>query len=123
MAAILDSTIKFEQLSLEVGSRARDSIERSIAGVDGALSIDLGMRERKIVVKGLLRAVSVELLFARENSIAELIDGNVHTLESAGGVEFKNLRIDSFEVTRQDYSGPGVCSEFTIQATQLRVAL
>ena len=122
MAAILDSTIRFEQLGLEVGSRARDSIERSTAGVDGTLSIDLGMRERKIVVKGLLRAVSVELLFTRENSIAELIDGYMHVLESANGVEFRNLRIDSFEVTQQDYSGGGVCSEFTIQVTQLRVA-
>jgi len=119
---MLDSTIKFEQLGLEVGSRARDSIERSAAGVDGALSIDLGMRERKIVVKGLLRAVSVELLFARENSIADLIDGDMHILESANGVKFENLRIDSFEVTRQDYSGSGVCSEFTMQVTQLRVA-
>ena len=122
MAAMLDSTIKFEQLGLEVGSRARDSIERSAAGVDGALSIDLGMRERKIVVKGLLRAISVELLLARENSMAELIDGDMHILESANGVKFKNLRIDSFEVTRQDYSGSGVCSEFTMQVTQLRVA-
>ena len=122
MAAMLDSTIKFEQLGLEVGSRARDSIERSAAGVDGALSIDLGMRERKIVVKGLLRAVSIELLLARENSMAELIDGNMHIFESANGVKFENLRIDSFEVTRQDYSGGGVCSEFTMQVTQLRVA-
>jgi len=122
MAAMLDSTIRFEQLGLEVGSRARDSIERSAAGVDGALSIDLGMRERKIVVKGLLRAVSVELLLARENSMAELIDGDMHILESANGVKFENLRIDSFEVTRQDYSGSGVCSEFTMQVTQLRVA-
>ncbi len=122
MAAVLDSTIRFEQLGLEVGSRARDSIERSVVGVDGALSIDLGMREREIVVKGLLRAVSVELLFARENAIAELIDGRVHILESANGTEFRNLRIDSFEVTRQDYSGGGVCSEFTMQFTQLRVA-
>ncbi len=122
MAAMLDSTIKFEQLGLEVGSRARDSIERSMVGVDGALSIDLGMRERKIVVKGLLRAISVELLLARENSMAELIDGDMHILESANGVKFENLRIDSFEVTRQDYSGSGVCSEFTMQVTQLRVA-
>ena len=122
MAAILDGTIKFEQLALEVGSRTRSSIQRSMAGVDGVLSIDLGMRERKIVVKGLLRAVSAELLFARENSMAELIDGNMHILESAGGVIFENLRIDSFEAARQDYSGPGVCCEFTIRATQLRVA-
>jgi hypothetical protein len=121
MAAMLDSTIKFEQLGLEVGSRTRDSIERSAAGVDGALSIDLGMRKRKIVVKGLLRAISVELLLARENSMAELIDGDMHILKSANGVKFKNLRIDSFEVTRQDYSGSGVCSEFTMQVTQLRV--
>ena len=122
MAAVLDSTIRFEQLGLEVGSRVRDSIKRSISGVDGVLSIDLGMREREITVKGLLRAVSVELLFAREDAIAELIDGQMHILESANGTEFRNLRIDSFEVTQQDYSGGGVCSEFTIRFTQLRMA-
>ncbi len=122
MTAVLDSTIRFEQLGLEVGSRARDSVERNISGVDGILSIDLGMREREIAVKGLLRAVSVELLFAREDAIAELIDGQVHILEAADGREFKDLRADSFEVTRQDYSGGGVCCEFTMQFTQLRVA-
>jgi hypothetical protein len=122
MAAVLDGTIKFKQLCLEVGSRARDSIERSVSGLDGVLSIDLGMREREITVKGLLRAVSVELLSARTDAIAELIDGRTHILEAADSREFKNLRVDSFEVTRQDYSGGGVCCEFAIQFTQLRVA-
>ncbi len=54
MKAILDNTIEFEQLQLEIGSWERDSAKRAVAGLDGVLSIDLGMRGREIVVTGVL---------------------------------------------------------------------
>lgn len=58
MRATLDNVIAIEDSSVEVGSWSRDSIERSVGGLDGVLSIDLGMRGREIVQRGCLRAVS-----------------------------------------------------------------
>jgi len=120
MLAVLDGTIKFEQLQLEIGSWERDSAERAVAGLDGVLSIDLGMRGREIVVTGVLRAVSVEAMVEKVDAVSAFMDGQTHVLVAGDGREFANLRVDGFEVEREDYSGRGLCCEFEIRFTQLR---
>ena len=50
MKTTLDEQTLFDEqkLEIEVGSFNRDSIEKTVPGLDGALSIDLGRRSRKI---------------------------------------------------------------------------
>jgi len=120
MKATLDRTIEFEQTELAVGSWRRDNIERSAASVDGTLSIDLGKRTREIVQKGLIRAGSRAVLRIKVDYIRAMADGSCHTMETAEGERFENLRIDTLRAGQKDYSGTGVCCEIEIEYTQLR---
>ena len=119
MQTTLDSTVEFELVGLKAQSWEREAVEQSVAGLDGVLSIDLGMRGREIGVKGVLRAVSDDSLEEKETAISALMDGGTHILATRDGRVFDNLRIDAFEVNQKDYSGRGVCCEFEIKFMQL----
>ena len=58
MRVTLDGYILFDeqQLEIEAGSFSRNSIERTVPGLDGVLSIDVGRHGRKIKQRGVLRA-------------------------------------------------------------------
>ena len=120
MRAALDGTIEFEQHQLKVCSWRRDTVERTAAGLDGVLSVDLGMRGRVIVQKGVLRGESEEGLKAKVAEVLATLDGQMHTLVIGDGQEFENLRVDVFEISNKDYSGRGVGCDFEIKYTQLR---
>ena len=49
MRAKLDSTIEFEELEVRPESFRRDAEHSSASGLDGVLSVDLGMLDRKLV--------------------------------------------------------------------------
>ena len=119
MKATIDGTLSFDQESLRVESFDRDSIERSAAGLDGVVSVDLGARTRSLVQRGLLRAGSKKSLESNLDVFAGLVDGEVHTLVIEGGRSFGNLKVDSFEILSRNYSGLGVCCKFEIRYTQL----
>jgi hypothetical protein len=87
--------------------------------LDGALSIDLGVRPRRIRQKGVLRAASRTALEARIGAITALVDGRTHTLATAGGRVYGNLRMDAFQQVREHVAGPGVVVEYEIEYTQL----
>ena len=120
MKAIIDSTLEFEEKQLTVDSWRRDSVDRVASGLDGVVSIDLGKRSRGLVQKGILRAVGFETLKEKTDAFAALMDGQTHTLLTSTDTQFNNLRVDSFEVEREDYSGTGLCCEFEITFTQLK---
>ena len=115
----LDGT-EFESRSLSIESWQRQTIDRAIAGLDSMLSIDLGLRGRHIVQKGLLRAVSAAELIEKIDALAAFMDGKMHSLLMQDGRQFDNLRIDSFQVQQQDCSGTAISCEFEIEYTQLR---
>ena len=119
MRATIDETLEFEQKHLEVGSYHRDSAERSVTGLDGVMSIDLGMRKRQLRHKGVLHAGSTEALRAKATSFSKLIDGRIHKLALGDGRNFDNLRVDAFEVATECHSGKGPSCDFEIQYTQL----
>jgi len=108
-----------EGLKIEVGSFVRDSIERTAAGLDGVLSIDLGRRSRKIKQRGVLRAQSRAKLNERISAISGYMDGDTHTLRTNNGESIGNLRMDSFKVTEERASGSGLCCDYEIIYTQL----
>ncbi len=121
MKATLDSNILFDEQTLEIstGRFRRDSIERSMPGLDGVLSIDLGQRGRKIKQTGTLRAKSRSQLDQRISKIATFMDGDTHTLITSDGREFANLRMDSFKQSSEHTDGSGIVVDYEIIYTQL----
>jgi len=121
MKVTLDSQMLFDEQALEIstGSFSRDSIERTVPGLDGVLSIDLGRRGRKIKQTGTLRAKSRAKLDERINKIAAFMDGDTHTLIASSGREFANLRMDSFKAGTENANGTGIVVDYEIIYTQL----
>jgi len=120
MRATLDNVIAIEDSSVVVGSWARDSIDRSVSGLDGVLSIDLGLRGREIIHKGFLRAVSSAGLSDRIALVQGLMDGKSHTLCLDDGRKFSDFRMDSFEAKECEFGGGGVSCECVIKYMQLK---
>ena len=110
-----------QQLEIEAGSIQRDSIEKTAAGLDGVLSIDLGQRGRKIKQKGLLRARSSLQMNDKIKAISAYMDGNTHTLTLSNGDLFENLRMDVFKAGKFEPSGAGIVVDYEIVYTQLVV--
>ncbi len=121
MSATLDGLIAFEEqdLAITVGGPTRACVERSVCGLDGTLSIDLGTRGRRIRQTGVLRAAGRAALNARISTIAAFIDGGTHTLATADGRVYDNLRMDSFTQTSEHMAGPGIAVQYEIVYTQL----
>lgn len=123
MGTTLDGQNLFDEqnLKIELGTISRDSIERTIPGLDGVLSIDIGGRSREIRQRGVLRAKSRSQMDDKISGISAYMDGNIHTLATGGAKKFDNLRMDVFKVTEEKISGDGLCSDYEIVYTQLIV--
>jgi hypothetical protein len=123
MSATLDGQNLFDEqdMKIEQDSIGRDSIERTVPGLDGILSIDMGGRSRKIKQRGVLRARSRSQMDDRIGAILAYIDGDTHTLVIRNGEEFDNVRMDAFKVTEEKTSGSGLCCDYEIVYTQLVV--
>ena len=121
MKATLDAQMLFDEQALVItaDSFCRDSIERSIPGLNGVLSIDLGLRGRKIKQTGTLRATSRTQLDERISKISAFMDGDTHTLITASDREFTNLRMDSFKTSAEHADGTGIVTDYEIIYTQL----
>jgi hypothetical protein len=123
MSATLDGQNLFDEqdMKIEQDSIGRDSIERTVPGLDGILSIDMGGRSRKIKQRGVLRARSRSQMDDRIGAILAYIDGSTHTLVIRNGEEFDNVRMDAFKVTEEKTSGSSLCCDYEIVYTQLVV--
>lgn len=122
MSTTLDGLSLFDQDDLRItcDSLQRAAIERSVAGLDGVLSIDLGRRHRRVRQRGVLRAASVARMKARVDAISALIDGRTHTLVTDQGHAYANLRVDAFTTLDTEIAGAGIAVEYEIVYTQLR---
>ena len=123
MGTTLDGQNLFDEqgLEIELESSKRDSIERSVAGLDGVISIDLGSRSRRIKQTGVLRATSQTDMDGKKDSISTFLDGDAHTLITDKGRQFENLRMDVFKVKNERTSGGSICCDYEIVYTQLAV--
>lgn len=123
MSVTLDEQELFDerQLAIDTGSVKRDSIERTVSGLDGVLSIDLGERGRRIKQSGVLRAQSREKLQDKIDNISAFMDGRTHTLVSGSGDQFDNVRMDAFKVSHRRAEGGGACCDYEVIYAQLRV--
>jgi len=123
MSTTLDGQSLFDEQELKIqpASLRRDSIERTVPGVDGVLSIDLGGRGRKIKQTGVLRAANRAQMNERISAISSYMDGDTHRLVTGSGEEFDNVRMDVFKVTSERTGGSGLCCNYEIIYTQLKV--
>ena len=121
MSVTIDGQSLFDehQLEIEAGSFNRDSIERTMPGLDGTLSIDLGRRSRKIKQTGTLRARSRTQMNERINAISAFTDGDTHTLVTDSGETLDHLRMDSFKTDKERTDGIGIVVDYEIAYTQL----
>ena len=121
MSTTLDNNAVFDEkdLVIHVGSWQRHSVERTMAGLDGSVSIDLDGRRRTIRQRGVLRAPSQAAMDARLDAIEAFLDGDSHTLATAGGASYANLRLDSFTLLDRRVSGAGIVVSYEIVYTQL----
>jgi hypothetical protein len=120
MATTLDGQRLFDEQSMEIrtDSFRRDSMERTVPGLDGVLSIDLGRRNRQITQTGTLRAESRLQMDSKISTISAHMDGNTYTLVT-GNMKFDNLRMDSFKILSEHMDGVGISVEYEIVYTQL----
>jgi hypothetical protein len=121
MSVTLDGQTIFEEqgLTISAGSPKRASIERTVAGLDGMLSIDMGARSRQIRQTGTLHAMSRSAMRIRVEAITRFIDGQTHTLVAPDGEVFRHLRMDSFQKVVEHPVGAGVVIDYEIAYTQL----
>ncbi len=120
MRAMLDNEIFFEEKSfeLEIKSPQRGVFQRSAAGLDGQVSIDLGLRGRKIIQKGEMRSQSQSGLQRQIDAINELIDGNSHILRCPDGRIFENLLIEEFKTGPLVSGGSHISCQYQITYNQ-----
>jgi hypothetical protein len=121
MGTTLDGQAVFDEqdLAIAVGSPSRASLTRTVAGLDGVASIDLGRRTRQIRQTGVLRAASRSALLARVSAIVTFIDGRTHTLTAPDGQTYGNLRMDAFTQIGECAGGAGTSIRYEIVYTQL----
>ncbi|OHB61517.1 MAG: hypothetical protein A2167_02735 [Planctomycetes bacterium RBG_13_46_10] len=121
MNITLDGQMLFDEQDLEIQPSGfnRTSMEKSVPGLNGVLSIDLGQRSREIKQKGTLQAKSSRLLDKRIAAISAFIDGDTHKLVTNAGRQFDNLRMDVFKLYNERISGAGVAVDYEIVYTQL----
>ncbi|MEN6387206.1 MAG: hypothetical protein ABFD79_18660 [Phycisphaerales bacterium] len=115
MKAVLDNILfNEEEFELEIKSPKREILRRSAMGLDGEICIDLGLRGRKIVQKGILRSQNENELQRKIAEIAALIDGQLHTLKCPNGRIFSNMLIEQFETDPIIKSGAQASSSYQI---------
>ncbi len=121
MHTTLDEQAVFDEqeLTILIDSPSRASLERSVAGLEGVLSIDLGARCRQIRQTGTLRAAGRAAMNARLDTIAAFLDGRTHTLTTTDGRSYSKLRMDRFRQANEQAAGPGIVVEYEIVYTQL----
>ena len=123
MSTALDGQSIFDErhLKIELGSVNRESMERTVPGLDGVLSVDLGRRSRVIKQHGALQAISKLQMNDRVSLISAYMDGKTHTLVAKNGEEFGNLRMDVFKVSNERTGRLGLVVDYEIVYTQVKV--
>lgn len=98
----------------------RDQVERSFAGLNGVVSLDLGRRTRKLKQCGQLLAESVSGIKKQIDTINDCIDGRVHELVDQNGMIYSSVRMDSFSPAGPLARSGRVFCKYEISYTQLR---
>ena len=104
---------------LRPGSWQRKTIDQGFAGLDGVVSVDLGMRSRKLKQHGYISTGSVRALTELIDMICGYIDGGVHELVDQDGVSYASIRMDAFSLVGPISKGSRARCEYEAVYTQL----
>jgi hypothetical protein len=104
--------------SFEAAGWRRKSEERSVAGLRGAMNVDLGFGSRKITQTGVLCGCSKSVLRETRGLIESYLDGKSHTL-IVDEEEYADILVDEFTVSEVIYSGSGARLKYRIVYRQL----
>ena len=104
---------------LRAGSWQRKTIDQGFAGLDGVVSVDLGMRNRKLKQHGYMSAGNVRALTELIDAICVYIDGRVHELVDQDGVSYASVRMDAFSLVGPISKGSQARCEYEAIYTQL----
>ncbi len=105
--------------SVRVGTWSRQTIRRGFAGLDGEAVLDAGRRSRVLEQTGRLAAATAEALETKLLAIAELQDGQLHTLVDHAGCEHANVLLERFEPTTPMRLGRGWWCDYRIEWRQM----
>ncbi len=119
MWAIINESIFVDEQNIRARSWTRQHADKSGAGVDGVVSVDLGRRTRELSQQGTLRALSREGLQKVIDQIESLAGTGEITIRTERGQVYSHLRMDQFEAGYIFFAGVGVCCEFTARYCQL----
>jgi len=97
----------------------RETVDYGFSGLDGVVSIDSGLRGRKLKQHGTLTAKSVAALTELMETISGYIDGQGYKLVDQNGISYGNVRMDSFTPSGPVAVGNQACCEYEIRYTQL----
>ena len=97
----------------------REMVERGFAGLDGVVSTDLGLRERKLKQCGYISAESVAAVTNLLENISAYIDGLSYDLVDQNGVSYSDIRMDSFTLSGPIGKGSQARCDYEIIYTQL----
>ena len=120
MRVWINGEVKIDEAVFAAGSIRRGVIERSVGGLDGVGSIDLGGRGREISVEGILRAASGKGLDCITDIIESKMDGGSCVLSTDDGRVFGDVRIDMFETGERQFGGSSVSCKCKLMCRQLR---
>ena len=116
----IDETIKLEHEELRSDSWVRGGVEKSSPGLDGMITIDHGMRSRRIIQWCIIRSASGSSLQEALDGVVDLIDGKEHSITFENGKSYECLRVDSVSSEKIRHSGSGVNCSVKVIYTQLR---
>lgn len=108
------------EYSIVTDSSGRESIERSVGGLDGAVSVDLGKGVRKIRQRGFLRGRNSAELCGRVRAIEGLMDGKEHEVRVGDGRVFGSMKAASCRFGEFEADGIGFRCDYEIVYMQLR---
>ncbi len=92
---------------------------RGLAGVDGELILDMGLRSRRIVQVGRLQATTAAAIHSLISAIEDTLDGKTHTLSDDLGCTYSPVIIEKFEPTTPVKRGRGFWCDYTLLYRQL----
>jgi len=120
MRVWIDGEVKIEDAVLKAGSVCRQVVERSVNGLDGVGSIELGKRGRDIEIEGVLRGVSGYAMDCFSDMIEAKMDNGLCVLVVDDGREYGDVRIDELEISERQFSGSSVSCKCMIKCKQLK---
>jgi len=101
--------------SFRAGPWRRSVQRRAFAGLDGELTLDMGMRSRPIVQTGRLQAETATALRDLIDAIEAFIDGQPHTLTDNHGFTYADVLVESFEPKSPLRKGRGFFCEYEVR--------